>query len=148
MTKIIVLNPFTIDLDSHAKLHGIEFNDVSMTVQSDARQADINFIVEQFGLTQQLPYGLSVPQYDDYSDAPNDFHSAMNYIKDSENLFMQYPADIRSRFNNDPGQFLDFISNPDNRSEAISLGFVDAPLEQGSADPAESGATLPAQGDA
>lgn len=142
---ITVLNPFTLESDAHSLSHGISFVDESLTVQADAAQADINQIVKQFGLTQELPYGNAVPSYDDFSDFPTDYHQAMNYIKASDDLFMQYPADVRSRFSNDAGNFLHFLSNSENRDEAIALGFIDAPAEQASADAAEAGAKPSAQ---
>lgn len=148
MSKLLVLNPFTIDADVHTFAHGLACTDDSLTVQADGEQADINFIVKQFGLTASLPYGEAVPEYADYSDLPSDYHSAINFVRDADNLFMKYPADIRSKFNNDAGLFLNFITNPANRDEAISLGFIDAPVEQASADAAQAGAKLPAQGDA
>lgn len=124
MSKLVVLNPFSLDRDTHSHLHGVENKLPSKTVQSDLPQSDINFIVKQFGLTHSLPYGRSVPVYADYSDAPNDYHAAMNFLRDSDQAFLTLDADIRSRFNNNPGEFLDFVSNPDNREEAASLGLV------------------------
>lgn len=122
--KTTVLNPFIIDPDSHAIAHGISFDDPSLTVQADVQQSDINYIVKQYGLTQSLPYGEAVPVYADYSDIPNDYHAALNYIKDSEEAFLTMPAESRSRFKNDPGLFLDFVSDPANYDEAADLGFV------------------------
>lgn len=122
--KTIVLNPFSIDSDSHSNIGAIECLDPSLTVQADVAQADINNIVKQFGITHQLPYGMSVPEFADYSDVPNDFHAAMNFIRDTDQVFMSMPAEHRARFENDPGQFLDFVNNPDNYDEAVKLGFV------------------------
>lgn len=124
MSKILVLNPFTLDGDSHSASHSYECIGDSLTVQADAKNADINYIVAQFGLTEQLPYGNAVPEYIDYSDIPNDYHAAMIYVKDTDNLFMQYPADVRSRFNNDAGLFVNFVSDPANYDEAVKLGFA------------------------
>jgi hypothetical protein len=41
-------------------------------------------------------------------------------------MFMSLPAKIRSRFQNDPGAFLDFVQNPENRDEMIELGLAKA----------------------
>lgn len=124
MSKLSVLNPFTIDPDSHSSDHSISFPDPSLTVQSDAAQADINYIVKQFGLTHELPYGLAVPEYADYSDIPNDYHAAMSFVKDADDTFLTMSADVRSRFKNDAGLFLDFLSDASNHDEAVSLGLV------------------------
>lgn len=148
MSKFQILNPFTLDSDAHALFHGLKCEDESLTKQADAQQADINYIVAQFGLTQELPYGNEVPEFADYSDYPTDYHSAINFVKDADNLFMQYPADVRTRFKNDAGLFLDFLTNPDNRDEATKLGFIDTPFDTGSTEPKSDGVTPPAQGDA
>lgn len=124
MTKTVVLNPFTLDLDSHSDSHGTANNEPSQTVQADLEQSDINFIVKQFGMTHSLPYGVAVPVYDDYSDIPNDYHAALQLVSDSNSTFMEYPADVRTRFDNDPGKFLEFVHDPSNYEEASSLGLL------------------------
>lgn len=121
--KILVLNPFNLD-DSHSSAHSISFPEPSLTVQADAEQSDINYIVRQFGLTHELPYGQAVPEYADYSDIPNDYHAARNFILDADNAFMLLPAEQRSHFDNDAGRFLDFVADPANRTQAEKLGFV------------------------
>lgn len=128
MTKKLIRNRFTIDPDAHSMASGLECTDESLTIQSELEQSDINTIVKQFGLTQQLPYGNDIPRYADYTDTPNDFHSALNFIADTESLFMEYPAHIRSHFKNDPGEFLSFLENPENKDQAIKLGFIPAPI--------------------
>lgn len=142
--KLTVLNPFTLDPDAHSDAHGLFCDDESLTVQADAAQADINNIVKQFGLSLELPYGLAVPEYADYTSIPNDYHAAMNFIKDADSVFMEMPANIRADFNHDAGQFLDFVDNPDNYDKAISLGLV-PPKPAGSAEPnVSSGSAEPA----
>lgn len=143
MTKTLVLNPFTLDPDDHSNAHGISFPEPSLTVQADVEQSDINFIVRQFGLTHELPYGLQVPEFTDFSDAPNDYHAAMNFIREADAGFMTMPADVRSRFQNDAGQFLDFVSSPDNYQDAIALGLVPPRVED---EPSASTETPPPVG--
>lgn len=122
--KISVLNPFTIDPDIHSDSHGLACRDESLTVQADAEQSDINFIVRQFGVTKELPYGGDIPSYDDFSDAPNDFHQAMNYIRSTDEFFMEFPANVRAKFDNDAGALLDYLADSKNYDEAVSLGIV------------------------
>lgn len=142
MSKILVLNPFSLDSDAHSLQHSIEFLDDSLTVQADAQQADINFIVKQFGLTSELPYGLSVPEYADYSDIPSDYHAALNFVRDSDEAFLTMPADVRSRFDNDAGNFLAFVSDSSNIEEATNLGIV---IPRPSTPPAsDAGGSIPA----
>lgn len=143
MSKPIVLNPFTIDLDSHSSSHGSVNNEPSLTVQADVEQSDINNIVRQFGITHELPYGVAVPTFDDFSDAPNDYHQAMNFIREANSTFMEFPAELRARFDNDAGSFLDFVNEPSNYDEAISLGLVPPKDIQPKAAQPEAGDGLP-----
>jgi len=106
------------------KNSAIECLDPSLTVQADRESADINFIVKQFGITGRLPYGVAVPEYADYSDIPNDYHLCRQFIDDLDDSFLEMPAPVRARFDNDPGLFLDFVNASENYDEAISLGLV------------------------
>jgi phage internal scaffolding protein len=42
---------------------------------------------------------------------------------------MALPAQIRSRFDNDPAKLIDFLENEQNHDEAIKLGLVNPPGE-------------------
>jgi len=129
--KIEVLNPFTLDADKHSLSHSIYFDpdeDPSLTKQADLETSDINYIVDQYIKNDVLPYGVKIPEYIDYSNVPNDFHAAQQFMLDANDLFMEYPADVRSRFDNDPGKFLEYFRDDANREEAIRMGFIDTPV--------------------
>ena len=53
----------------------------------------------------------------------------MNQIVAAQEAFNGLPAAVRKRFGNDPGQMLDFLDDPQNASEAVKLGLVDAPQD-------------------
>ncbi|WNK14677.1 MAG: internal scaffolding protein [Microvirus sp.] len=95
----------------------------SMTQQSFAAECDINTIVRMFGVTGELPSGVRMPTYGDFSGV-FDFHSAVNAISAARESFDQMPAEVRYRFHNDPAEFVDFCSAEANRDEAIKLGLV------------------------
>lgn len=111
-----------------------------MTQQSFKDDADINVIVRRFGVTGQLPQDVRVPRYGDFT-AAMDFHESMNLILEAQRAFMEMPSEVRSRFNNDPGSFVDFVSDPKNQDEARKLGIAD-PLPEPST--AVQGATAAA----
>lgn len=128
--KISVLNPFTLDPDAHSLSHGYENKEPSLTVQADAAAADINNIVKQFGLTGGLPYGNLQPIYDDFSEYPTDYHTALNFVLEADSKFMEFPADVRSRFDNDPGNFITALNDVNQRPLFEELGFIPAkPVE-------------------
>ena len=44
----------------------------------------------------------------DFTNIP-DFHTAMNLVRQAQEEFVRIPADVRARFNNDPGRFMEFL---------------------------------------
>lgn len=96
----------------------------SKTQQHFAEECDINTIVRRFGLTGQLPTAVRMPTYGDFQNVPT-YQEAMNAIRAADEAFMEMPAEVRARFNNDPASFVDFCSDPANKEEARKLGLVD-----------------------
>lgn len=115
--------PYNICRASHAAKYATENRLPSLTVQSQAREADINFIVEQFGLTGKMPENLRAPNYGDYSEVL-DFRSAIHAVRAAEENFLKVPAAIRARFQNDPQQFLDFCSDQNNLGALREMGLA------------------------
>lgn len=93
------------------------------TQQQFKDDADINVIVERFGLTGQLPDDYRAPVSGDFSDI-TDFQTAMNAVRAAEENFMQLPPELRARFSNDPQQLLTFVGDERNRDEAKRLGLL------------------------
>ncbi|AXH77870.1 MAG: internal scaffolding protein [Microviridae sp.] len=105
---------------------GLRCDDVSLAVQAAAEECDINTIVRRFGLSGELPSGLVAPTYGDFTGVV-DYRSAIDAVRSADDAFMQMPAAVRSRFDNDPQGFVEFCSNPDNRDEMLSLGLIESP---------------------
>jgi len=101
--------------------------DSPYTKQEFKDECDINWLMHQYQTTGELP-NLN-PMSPDYIDLTGeDFQESMNIITSAQSLFNELPSQLRNRFKNDPGEFLDFMSNPSNRDEMVSLGLV-RPLE-------------------
>lgn len=113
------------DVDAASDAAGLECRDPSLTIQSQAQDADINVIVKRFGLTGQLPQVLRPPSYEDFSESVDDYRSALDLVAAADASFMKMPAEVRKRFDNDPAEFVDFCNNPDNLEEMKKLGLVD-----------------------
>ncbi len=95
----------------------------SRTKQSFREESEINNIVARYvktGLVDHLArYG------GEYGFATSiDFHSAMNVVTKADQMFADLPADTRRRFGGDPALFLEFVQNPENQEEMISLGLA------------------------
>lgn len=136
-----VRNPYNYDVDAVSRETALFCEDDSLTVQSEAEDADINTIVKRFGLTGQLPSDVRMPMSGDFSGV-SDYHTAVNMVMAADSAFMEMPADVRKRFNHDPASLIEFMENPANRDEAIRLGLVmpQAPVEASGA-PVASAAT-------
>ncbi len=57
------------------------------------------------------------------------FHEAMNVVSKAEQMFDALPAAVRQRFSSDPGEFLEFVQNPENQEEMIKLGLAERKAE-------------------
>lgn len=102
----------------------------SLTHQSFSSDCDINSIVQRYAKTGVLEHvSLSSPSYGDFS-ITSDYQSSLNVVIAAQESFMTLPSRVRARFANDPGLFLDFVSDPNNRDEAIKLGLIDESVQK------------------
>lgn len=106
------------------RLTDIVNDDPSMTQQGLAADTDINTIVKRFRLGEiPMPEPLGPEYYADIANLP-DLRAILEYQRDYKNQFMDLPAEIRTRFRNDPAEMWDFVANPHNAAEAIRLGIL------------------------
>lgn len=115
---------------------GLGSFDPSQTVQSEKEDADLNVLIERFGVGELVASNVPMPSLSDYSEVL-DFSSAMQAIVKGRESFAAMPAKVRARFLNDPQLFLEFCENADNRAEAIALGLVEKKAEPVKAPPIE-----------
>ena len=114
-------------LYDHDPLPGVEFTQPTQTQRHFQSDCDINKIMAKFFRCGQFPHlNAAQPTYGDVSE-PFSFRDAQNYIIDAEERFMELPAKIRKRFDNNPARLLDFLGDAENIDEAIRLGLVEAP---------------------
>ena len=115
--------PYNYDRDAVSDQTGLSCGEPSRTQQNFKDECDINVIMERFGKTGQVSGNLRVPSYDDFTGV-SDFQSAMNAVREASENFMELPAKVRARFDNDPQLFLEFVASEDNRQEAVDLGLI------------------------
>lgn len=121
--EVFLRTPYNYNTNEAGDESGLECKDPTRTKQSEAEEADINTIVRRFNLTGQLPTNLRTPQYGDF-DGIDSFQDAMDRVRAATENFMMIPAEIRSKFGNDPGAFVEFASNPDNLPELRKMGLA------------------------
>jgi len=109
---------------------GVDFTgEVTLTVQADAKQLDINKMVQKIRNGQAVPVYNGQPFYGDVSQFKG-LAESFEQIQNAEELFMQFDASIREKFDNDMVKFVEFLDNPANSKEAESLGLVSKKPEQ------------------
>ena len=118
-----VKNPITYDRDKNSDSAKLVFRKPSRTQQHFRAECDINTILERFNITGQLPSGSVQPQYGDFSGI-TDYQSALNAVMAAQDSFLELPAKVRARFDNDPALFVDFASDEANRDELKAMGLL------------------------
>lgn len=106
--------------------------DTPITKQSFADECDINQIMARYEATGYIdPLSLQQRQaiYADFTSG-TEFTDLQDSIVRARTAFEALPANIRTRFANDPAQLLDFIHNPDNEEEAVKLGLLTRTTEE------------------
>jgi phage internal scaffolding protein len=121
--KVFLRTGYNYDVDAASLESGLACKDPSLAVESFADEADINNIVNRFLKTGELPANFRAPTYQDF-EGVFDFQTAMNAVRQAADAFMQLPASVRSRFGNDPQQFVEFCSDTENLEEARKLGLT------------------------
>jgi len=104
--------------------HSITFKPNSpYTKQSFKDECDINTIMSRYQSTGVLPDMAQIaPQYLDASGF--DFQASMDFIAGANTLFHELPSSVRTKFGNDTASFMEFVSNPNNRSEMAQMGLL------------------------
>lgn len=121
---MFIRSAYNYDVNQASRESGLCCDEVSMAVQSHKEECDINTIVKRFGVGYKMPEGLRVPQYGDFTGIAS-YHDACNAIAQAGESFDALPAMVRDRFQNDPGKFVEFVTNKDTpRSELEQLGLV------------------------
>lgn len=131
---------FNYDRDAVSRETGLACTDATRAQQQYAEECDINTIVERFGLTGELPNGLRVPQMVEFTDVV-DYQTALSKLAEADEAFMQMPAAVRSRFQNDAGSFVDFVSNPANIEQCREWGLANAKPVENPAPPVAQSST-------
>lgn len=107
----------------------------SLTHQAMSQECDINRIMAKYQKTGILDHRNTFQgMYGDYTETPVDYQESLNAVIQAEEMFSSLPASVRKRFQNDPGSFIDFVADPENKDELVRLGLTKPvePLQSGS----------------
>jgi len=126
----------------YSDMTGFHSDEPSLTKQEFTESCDPNFILDRHARGQDISL-TGIPRYGDFTTAPRSYHEALNIVTHAQQSFMQLDAKIRAKFDNDPAQFLDFVSNPDNSQALVDLGLALAPEGGGERATADSAVATP-----
>lgn len=111
-----------------SKRGGLHCKDVSLAVQSEKENCDINVIMRRFGQTGQLPAGARLPPLTgDFSEFVNDYGTALRLVREAQESFAALPAKVRRQFHESPEAFVAFCSDPANIDAVRKLGLAPIP---------------------
>lgn len=119
----------------------------SMTKQAPAQETDINYIVNRYLKTGQMPPAPE-PQYGYMPSI--DLIDAFQLVQDAEDSFMALPAATRAAFANDPVKLLQAVEDPSQMDLLIAHGLANAPQQDGkeaAGSPAADEPSAPPAGD-
>lgn len=95
----------------------------SQTKQSFTKECDINNILKKYQKTGALDHVNKHEAHYGFASS-TDFTEAMETVARGQTMFNELPSTIRTKFENDPGKFLDFVQNPENKKEMQELGLA------------------------
>lgn len=118
-----VRSPYNYDTNEASDESGLNTGEEGGAKQSFKEECDINTIVKRFGIGFELPENHRIPEYGDFSNI-TDFHTAMNATAKAREAFAELPADIRAKFENDPGKYVDFCLDEKNLPDLRKMGLL------------------------
>ena len=107
----------------HKFSEGITFEKPSLTKQSFTKECNVNTIMEKYQKTGAIEHVNKNEASYGYASG-QDFSEAMAIIATGKTMFEELPSSIRTKFQNDPAQFLDFVQDPNNLEEMRKLGLA------------------------
>jgi hypothetical protein len=115
-----------------APSHGILFTEPSQTDQSSLEETTIDYYLRRYAATGIDPAAgrLEAAQFGDFSSI-DDFRSAQTKVAAVRSGFESLTAQERAQFDNNFSNYVEFILNPENAKAAQDMGFLHAPIVEG-----------------
>ena len=112
---------------SEALLQPFHFQKDSKVQEQFAYDCDINNIVA--GMTSPMP--IRQPVSDEVRKfSPDMYEQALLIKAKAENAFMELPSEVRTFFENNPKNMLEFISKPENKAKCVELGLMSVDVDK------------------
>lgn len=99
---------------------GLECKGPGLAKQAMKDSCDINLIMGRYLRSGNVDHlAKHSPMYGFASSQT--FHEAMNVVRKAEEMFLDLPSELRKRFGNDPGNFLEFVQATNDKGELVNL---------------------------
>lgn len=109
------------------KRKGMTFDPKEGRTKQATVSVNINDIMARYHRENDLvPVAQTLAQYGDFSEV-GDFQTALDQVMAAKSSFLELPAVVRSMCDNEPAKFIEWITNPANKEEAIKLKLIDPP---------------------
>ena len=123
---MFIRSPYNYDTDEASNASSVNTFSQTKTQQQFKDECNINRIVSQYA-KGVMPIGNAYqPLPEDFYEV-TDYQVAMNKVRRAQETFEGLNSNIRARFDNDPGQFVDFVTNPANLETVRELGLAPKP---------------------
>jgi phage internal scaffolding protein len=142
ITAPFLRTPYNYDVDAASNESGVACEEPSLAQQQFKDESDINTIVNSFLKTGIMPESPLSPKYGDFSGI-SDYKTALDRVIAVDEEFMNLPANIRARFENEPANLIQFLDNEQNRAEAEKLGLLEPKEDLSQTPPVEANNTTP-----
>lgn len=119
--KVFLRSDGNYDMAEASEQSGLKCLDKSLTQQHLAEETDINWIVKRYAQTGEVPQHQLPPLNSDFA-ANLTFEQSMNLIVEARESFDALPSEIRTRFHNNPAEFVDFMSDAKNGDQIREMG--------------------------
>lgn len=108
--------------------HAINFSQPTLTQQHSKDETDINKIMARYIKTGVIDHVAKYQgQYLENNDL--DYHASQNIIIQADVMFSELPSSVRREFNNNPAEFLHFVSDEENHAKLADMGLTNNPPE-------------------
>lgn len=125
------------DHKEFSKQFAVDTGEETLVQQHFREEVDILTIVRRHGLTPNMPSGIAGGVYGDFTGI-TDFRDAVDRIQRARDGFMALPADVRDRFNNDPGELIELAHSLPEDEFLSAAGLVKPPVVEAPPVPPEA----------
>lgn len=123
------------DVKAVSLLTSLDTGEETLVQQQFGEEVDVNTIMRRYGMTGAAPFGEDAGVYGDFTGI-HDYDSAVARIDAARARFMELPASVREKFNNDPGELIRRANEMDEAELAKEFVVPDPPTDTEVAPPA------------